>query len=252
MPEILIIEDEMLTARKLEMLLVNLDPQIKVLHIFDGVADTLAFFQNGGKADLIFLDIHLSDGSGFSLFEKIEIDIPVIFVTAYEEYALAAFKQNSVDYILKPFSEEDLKRSLDKFKKLYTQTTNIDYLKLAALVQQKRPDFQQRFLVQAGKKMLTISVDEIAYFYTADKLVYLVTKSNRKYIVNYSMDKLMTLLDDSLFYRLNRKLILHIAAFRSITQKGKGKWQVALEPPTDFEAFVPMDKTGKFKNWLNQ
>lgn len=249
----LIVEDEFLTAQKLQTSLKEIAPDIEVIDILDSVEESVQFLKNAPSIDLLFLDIHLADGSCFEIFKQIKVEIPIIFTTAYDQYTLEAFQQLSIDYLLKPIEATALLKSLEKFRKWFqTSSKKRSYDALLALLQQPKVSTQKRFLVQAGKKYLPIQVEDIAYFYADSKLVFLKTKAGRNYIVNFTMEKLSQLIDPQVFFRVNRKILVHIESIKEFQTGKKGKLELKLEPEPDFLVSVPEEKMRLFKAWINQ
>ena len=202
--KVLIIEDENAAARRLEKLLRETDPEIAVLQQLDSIETSIAWLQNNPQPDLIFLDIHLADGSSFEIFEHVTISCPIIFTTAYDEYALQAFKVNAVDYLLKPIKNTELQLALDKYKKIY-QPAVPDYSALLdSLRKQEGQNYLQRMLIRFANSIRLIDMKDAAYFYTKDKITFLVSRSQAKrYPVDYPLDKLETILDPKFFFRIN-------------------------------------------------
>ena len=251
MTKAIIIEDEKLAAQKLLKMLSEIDPEINIIGIIGSIEEAVSFLSNN-TPDLIFLDIHLSDGPCFNIFDQVEVEAPIIFTTAYDQYAIKAFKQNSIDYLLKPISEEELINSIEKFKKVSKNTkSDIDFNRIAALLHAKK-DLQKRFMVYAGSKILPVNTEDIAYFFAESKAVFLATFSNRTFPINYSLENVLNVLDEDVFYRINRKIIVNIKAIKEVSQYSKSKLKVTLEPSPSFEAFVPLEKITAFKRWLNK
>lgn len=249
----IIIEDEAVAARKLVRLIKEVEPEIMLQPTIDSVAGAYHWLSQN-PVDLIFLDIHLSDGNSFSLFDQLDLLTPIIFTTAYDEFAIKAFQQNSVDYLLKPITKDALLKSIKKFKSLYQkspQIPEIDYRRLAKLIQ---PDkgFKKRFLIRIGAKLKTIETGEIAYFETREKSVDLLTKSNRRFPVDYSLSQLEQILDPSRFFRLNRQYLSSSEAIQEMVYLSTSRLKIQLKPISTKEVYVSVDRIGKFKRWLNQ
>jgi len=251
MTKAIIIEDEKLAAQKLLKMISEIDPEINIIGIIGSIEEAVNFLSNN-TPDLIFLDIHLSDGPCFNIFDQVEVDAPIIFTTAYDQYAIKAFKQNSIDYLLKPISEEELINSIEKYKKVSKgNKADIDFSRIAALLNAKK-DIQKRFMVYAGSKILPVNTEDVAYFFAESKAVFLATFSNRTFPINYSLENVLNVLDEDVFYRINRKIIVNIKAIKEVSQYSKSKLKVTLEPSPSFEAFVPLEKITAFKRWLNK
>jgi two-component system, LytTR family, response regulator LytT len=202
-------------------------------------------------ADLIFMDIHLSDGLCFSIFDQINIDTPVIFTTAYDAYAIKAFKVNSIDYLLKPIDEDDLRISITKYKALSEKNSALNIEKLKAALSSPPKIYQERFMVQRGEKLLSIVTNEIAYFEGEDRYVFLVKKDGTRFIIDYKLSDLEEVLNPSTFYRLNRSFITSFEAIKSMVTLSKSRVKVELMPDTKREVIVSSDNNQKYKKWLN-
>lgn len=254
--KILIIEDEVPAFRRLQKLIEEIKQESIIVEVLDGVESSIKWLNNHPVPDLIFMDIQLSDGLSFEIFEQIEIQAPIIFTTAYDEYTLKAFKVNSIDYLLKPIDKEELKRSIHKLERLQTQfsgsTFPLDISSLIKSLNVNNPSYKSRFLVKRGDKLATISEESIAYFYTEDKVVFLLTQYKEKYIVDYSLEELEQLLDPEFFFRLNRQVIARLQAIESIHQYFKGKLAVKLQPKTFESIIVSRERSNLFKQWLDK
>jgi len=218
--KVLIIEDEQIAANKLTMLVHQYDAKIKILEQFDTVEDTVEWLQQNDAPDLLFLDIHLADGSSFEIFDQVSVKCPVIFTTAYDQYAIQAFKIKSVDYLLKPIKFEDLQSALDKYKEIFVSTPASDFAKdmqaLAQLIQTQQKEYKSRFLIKVGNIIKTISVDNVAYFQFEDRATLLVTTDNHRYPVNNTLDELEELLNPKQFARANRQFIITFGSIQKI------------------------------------
>ena len=249
---VLIIEDEPLAAQKLLRQLAKLAPEFTVLECLESVEQAVTWLRKD-MPDLIFLDIHLSDGLSFGIFEKVEVNVPIIFTTAYDQYAIQAFKVNSVDYLLKPVSASDLQYSIDKFRQQHGQQQalpNIELLRQALIGE--RPQYQKRFMVYTGEKIRTIQVEEAAYFFAEARSVLLVTKDGQQHIIDYTLDKLERMLDPDSFFRINRQFIIGVDAIGTMFQHTKGRVKIELHPICSKESIVSTEKASRFKAWLNR
>ena len=179
------------------------------MNTLDTVEDTVKYLSDNQKIDLIFMDIHLADGISFDIFHQVEVNTPVIFTTAYDQYMVNAFQQHSIDYILKPTKKEALEQSIKKYNRWYNTPDITQYNALFQWNSAIKKYYKERFLVQAGKKLLPISVNEIAYFYADAKLVMVTLKNGRSYIVNHTLAELEKLVNPTQFYRINRKVIIN-------------------------------------------
>lgn len=248
MPKVLIIEDEPLAAKRLIRLLNQLAPDIEVLDILDTVKASVEWLSKK-EAELIFMDIHLADGNSFAIFDQVQPKAPIIFCTAYDQYALQAFRLNSIHYLLKPIEKEELEHALDKFKQ---QQAPIDLKALTDAFNKKEPEYQKRFLVSSGDKIKSVPLEEVAYFFGQQKYAFLITKDKRRHIIDSTLGKLEQVLDPKIFFRINRQYIIKYESIKAMFTHSKSRIKVELEPPGDIEAVVSIDKTRLFKEWLNR
>lgn len=249
MIKVIIIEDEKPAADYLIAILKKIAPDITVLETIDNVKSAVKWLTEH-STDLIFLDIHLGDDIGFSIFEKLKINVPVIFTTAYNQYAIRAFKLNSIDYLLKPFSEEEVMLALDKFR-LQQSKTGFDMETLLQTLQNK-PEYQERFMVVSGQKIKSILIGQVAYFVTEGRYVKLVTRTNEKYLIDGSLESLMYKVDPHLFFRINRQFIISFDAIEQMVVWSKSRIKLELQPPAETQVIVSIDSSGNFKRWLNR
>jgi len=248
---VLIIEDESLAADKLELMLKEVNPAISVMCKIGSIEESVKWLYQH-TADLIFLDIQLSDGISFSIFEQITINTPIIFTTAYDQYAIKAFQVNSISYLLKPIRKNDLAESLKKYQNLKS-AFSIDFDMLLANIQGREPDFKKRFLIQTGEKIRKIEVSEIAFFYVLEKGVYMRTFSGNSYSVEFTLDKLETILNPSSFFRINRKYLVNVNSIANMVAYSRGRVKLELKPKADDEldTIVSIDRSADFRKWLN-
>lgn len=247
----LIVEDEKPAQEHLERLLRDIEPQAQALAKLDSVSSAVRWLTTQ-HADLIFLDIHLADDLSFKIFEQVKVTSPIIFTTAYDQYALRAFKVNSVDYLLKPIDKEELTQAIVKFKERHNRTEALDVQKLLATLNQPAASYQERFVVTRGERVMSITTDQIAYFEGEDRYVYLTKKDGTRFIVDYKLSELEQLLDPRLFYRLNRSFIARFENIQNIYNLSKSRVKVELTPVAQREIIVSSENTQDFKRWLNQ
>lgn len=249
--KVLIIEDEKLAADKLKQMLNEADPSIEVLASLGSIVESVRWLMQN-SADLIFLDIQLSDGVSFSIFEQVTVNTPVIFTTAYDQYAIKAFELNSIAYLLKPIRSSDLVSSLEKYKSLRS-AFSIDFDSLVAHLQGRDPGYKKRFMIQVGEKIRKIEVNEIAYIYVLEKGIYIRTFKGNSYPVEFPLDKLETMLDPLSFFRINRKYLVNIEAIANMVAYSRGRVKLELNPPADdkLDTIVSIDRSPGFKKWLN-
>lgn len=250
MTKVLIVEDEHLAAQKLTRQLQNIDTEIEILAVIDSVDDAVAWLRSN-EADLIFLDIHLGDDSSFKIFQKIKVKTPIIFTTAYDQYAVQAFKLNSIDYLLKPVNKNELRDSMEKF---YDRTPkqDVDFQSLLASIQSEGGlSYQKRFMVYRGDRVKSIPTTSIAYFFAEGKYAYLLTSDKNEYMIDYTLEKLESLLSPENFFRINRQFIIHIDAIEEMISYTKGRLKIVLSPESKKEAIVSIERASDFKKWLN-
>ncbi|PKP05530.1 MAG: DNA-binding response regulator [Bacteroidetes bacterium HGW-Bacteroidetes-5] len=248
---VLIIEDEVVAAGKLEQMLVDADPSVRVLAKLGSIKESVQWLLHN-SAELIFLDIQLSDGISFSIFEQVTVNTPVIFTTAYDQYAVKAFKLNSISYLLKPIRESDLKESLGKYKSL-KMAFGIDFDSLLSQIQGREPEYKKRFLIQTGNKIKKVESSEIAYCFVADKGVYIRTFEGQTLVVDYTLDKLQELLNPGQFFRINRKYMVNIESISNMVAYSRARVKLELKPKADSQedTIVSIDRSADFKRWMN-
>ncbi|MEQ9287422.1 MAG: LytTR family DNA-binding domain-containing protein [Cyclobacteriaceae bacterium] len=250
MTRVLIIEDEFYAAQKLIRQLKNIDPEIEILDTLDSVTESVKWLRQH-TADLIFLDIHLGDGQSFKIFEKIQTKTPIIFTTAYDQYAIRAFKLNSIDYLLKPVNKKELQDALTKYHD--QKVLEFDYKSLLATFQNgSSSHYQKRFMVFYGDRAKSIPVEDIAYFFAEGKYAYLVSRGGKEFIVDHTLEKLEGLLSPEVFFRINRQFIISIDSISDMIAYTKGRLKIELDPPGKKEAIVSIEKASDFKKWLNK
>lgn len=252
--KILILEDEIPAANRLEKLILECRPEAQIIEVIDTVEDALVWFNGNNQPDLVISDIQLADGVSFEIFEQLELECPIVFATAYDEYAIKAFQLNSIDYLLKPFNKETLLKSFDKFDKISSSNLSLKDVNISSLMEQfsNRNIYKQRFLISKGDALIPIATEQISYIYTEDKAVLVKTKNGNDHFINYSLDDLEAQLDPNQFFRLNRQFITNIKAITKISQYFNGKLKIELSPLQENEVIVSRAKTRVFKNWLEQ
>lgn len=245
---VLIFEDEALSSEQLVRMLSEYDKDIQVLDVIESVKQGIAWFQKNDYPDLVFMDIHLADGSCFELFSSIDIEAPIIFTTAYDQYAIQAFKVNSVDYLLKPIDFDDLATAIDKFKRIGKLSDNE---KVVGILQQITKEYKQRFLVNKGDEIFYVNTEDISYIVYDEAVVFAYTMENKRYMLDQSIEKLSTLLDPSKFYRINRKMIVSLKGISKIHRYFTSRLKLELIPEAPVEAIVSREKVSDFKKWLD-
>jgi len=257
---ILIVEDEELAIRKLKKTLAAVDEEAVVVGESDSIKGTVSWLEQHPAPDLILMDIELADGQSFEIFNHTKVNSPVIFITSYDEYALKAFKVNSIDYLLKPVQKEDLQHALEKFrqmKNLYKPESDRPQLSVEDLVkelQQKlqAKEYRKRFLVKLGQKLVSVEVDDIAYFFSDGRLNFFKTFDNRKFVVDYTMDELCDMLRPDSFFRISRSFLVSVSSVTQIHDYFGNRLMLELKPEIDKEAIVSREKVTEFKTWLGK
>lgn len=248
---IIIIEDEKPAARLLQRKLEKLGYTIQTL--LHSVEESIAWFNSNSHPDLIFLDIQLSDGLSFEIFNTIEVKSPIIFTTAYDEYALRAFKLNSIDYLLKPIDEEELEAAVSKFQNQFQKNvvSGLDFEAIKRmLVNPVQKEYKNRFSVKIGNQIKVISIDEIECFYSENKGTYLHTIDNRDYLLDSSLEHLEAELNPDSFYRISRKFIIPLQSIKEIQVHTNSRLKVILPSYKNDEVIVAREKVSDFKNWI--
>ncbi len=245
---ILIIEDEKPAATRLVNMLKKIEPDANVLGITDGVESTLNFLDQNVNPDLIFMDIHLADGSAFEIFNHHPMsNMGIIFSTAFDQYAIEAFKVNALYYLLKPIKQDELEKALARFKEMKERDNNYKEIVNRLLT---KPLAEKRFLIRMGQSLRLVLQQDIAYFYTSDKITFMMTREGRKYPLDYTLENLEIMVDPSRFFRINRQYIIHIEAIQQMHAHSKARVRIDLLPPAHEEVIVSTEKSPLFKKWL--
>ncbi len=258
---ILIVEDEDLAVKKLLKTLHAVDATANVVGTTDSIQSTVEWLQENPQPDLVLMDIELADGQSFEIFNLVELKSPVVFTTSYDEYALKAFKVNSIDYLLKPVQKDELAAAIEKYRALRknyggdapsTDGFNMDHL-VKQLQQKLQPkEYRKRFLVKLAQKLVSIEVDDIAYFYSDGRLNFFKTKENKKFVVDYTMDELETMLDPARYFRISRSFFVSIESVEKIDDYFGNRLILGLTPSVDKEATVSREKVTDFKKWMGK
>ncbi|MFC5410210.1 LytR/AlgR family response regulator transcription factor [Larkinella bovis] len=248
---VLIIEDEELTAERMESLLQQYDASIRVMSMLPSVKEAVQWLQTHPQPDLIFMDIHLEDDLCFRIFEQVHLPVPVIFTTAFDEYMIKAFRVNSIDYLLKPVSYDSLSAALQKYHAMKRQFSQTDLETLRQAIGLPKTEYKTRFLISVGSRLRTIETADVAYFYSEEKITFLVTKDNQRLPIDYSLDKLSPLLNPDDFFRANRQFLLSLPAIKNIHTYSNSKLKLELQPDPRTEVFISKDKVPLFKDWLD-
>ncbi len=246
--KVLIVEDETIAYEYLSELIVKVDPDTRIVAVTESISQTVKWLQNNPAPDLIFMDIHLSDGSAFSVFDLVTVETPIIFTTAYDEYAISAFKVNSINYLLKPVEEKDLRRAIEKFRRLTTSEKS-EYIE-----QQARTalpgGYYRKLLVAHRDNLIPVSVKDIAYFYTSDHQTSLCTAEGKKFPYNKTLDSTSQHLDPGLFFRANKQFIVSREHVKNITIWFDRRLLITLSVETPERIYISKNKAAEFKEWL--
>lgn len=248
--KVLIIEDESIAAQALELLVKETSPEAEILSVLQTIEESVGWFEENSMPDLVFMDIHLADGSSFAIFEKVEITCPIIFTTAYDEYALKAFEVNSIDYLLKPINKLDLERALNKYQNL---TSNMEKASLEGLLAQMgtlRKKYKTCFLIPERDKLIPLATSNIAYVYIDTKTVKAIAMDGHTYYLNQTLDEIMAQLDPEQFFRANRQFIISRLAVKDMTVWFGNKLAVNLTVAVPEKIIVSKARVGEFKTWF--
>jgi DNA-binding LytR/AlgR family response regulator len=255
--KILIVEDEELAVKKLQKTLLSIDRMVEVVGVTDSIKSTVDFLKQNPPPDLILMDIELADGQSFEVFNMVPVKNPVIFITSYDEYALKAFKVNSVDYLLKPVQKDELEAALNKYKELNVADNNKGSSDINNLIKELQSklqpkEYRKRFLVKQAQKLVSIEVDDIAYFYSDGRLNFFKTRDNRKFVVDYTMDELSYMLDPEKYFRISRAFYVSVESVDQIHDYFGNRLLLNLTPTLDKEALVSREKVMDFKKWMGK
>jgi DNA-binding LytR/AlgR family response regulator len=247
--KVLIIEDEKIAAERLKKMVLELNPTFEIVGMLVSVKSSVEWLRSHPTPNVILMDINLADGQSFEIFSQIEVKTPIIFTTAYDEHALKAFKVSSIDYLLKPIKLEDLKRAFSKLQSFNEDNSRNFESMLKKLSIQNR-DFQKRIVIRYGDTIKMVEVNEVAYFYTEEKINYLCTRDDLRYPVDHNLDELDNLLDPAEFFRINRQFIVNIHAIDKMLAWSKSRVKVILRPPSKEDTIVSTERSPHFKTWL--
>lgn len=255
MIKVLIIEDEEAAALRLQKMLHVISPELEVIGICESIVQSVEWLQQHTQPDLIFLDIQVSDGISFEIFNQVSVSCPIIVVTAYDAYALKAFEVNSIDYLLKPLRKELLESSILKFKKFRDHFSPHQMMEkvqqMLDVYQNGYLPYKSRFAVTKGDTLTTVQSDDIAYFYIEDKALFLVTHQKARYLINFSMEQLEEVMNPAAFFRVNRQCMVSIRAIEKVHTSFNYKLKLQLKPEAPFEVIVSANKTKEFRVWLD-
>ena len=248
--KILIIEDERPAANRLRQLVMDLIPGAEIFGHLDSITSAVKWLETNVFPDLIFCDIQLADGQSFEIFESVKVSSPIIFTTAFAQYAIKAFKLNSVDYLLKPIDPKELAQAIQKFQSQQVKPS-FDLNQIRDLLSPQSSNHKSRFLVKFGEKIQSVETVDISIFFSEEKVTFLQTKENRRYILDYTLDQLEGMLDPKKFFRVNRKYIASFSAIAEIHTYSNSRLKIKLANCDDNDILVSREKVGDFKDWLD-
>jgi two-component system response regulator LytT len=250
--KVLIIEDEVAAARRLQKMISGIIRGAQIIDVLDSIESSVIWFKKHDQPELVFMDIHLADGDCFEIFKQVSVECPVIFTTAYDEYAIRAFEVNAIAYLMKPIKDDELQAAMVKFEKLKADYSALGYQKLTEAMNLNSSGYQKRLLLKLGQTIRAIEIADISYFFTQDKIVSIVTAENRKYPSDYTLDQLEKILDPKMFFRINRQIIVNSKAIREMYVISKSRVKLNLHPPTELETAVSAERVAHFKKWLTE
>lgn len=252
--KVVIVEDEAFAALRLKKMIHDFNPEIQILAELESVAESVKWFKSNPEPDLIFLDIHLEDDLSFAIFDQVNISSAVIFTTAFDEYAIKAFKLKSIDYLLKPIVHEELAAALKKYEQYSgLHQKSVDLQSLYNLLTSSEKKYRERFSISVGTKIKMVEVTDIAYCFVLDKGVYLRTKQGHTFNIDFTLEKLEEMLNPATFFRINRKYLVNISSIANMVTWSRSRVKLQLNPKADeeFDTVVSVDRSAAFKNWLN-
>jgi DNA-binding LytR/AlgR family response regulator len=252
--DVLIIEDEPLAAERLASLVKGLHPDVQIHAILDSIKRSVEWISKNPSVDLIFMDIQLADGLSFEIFDKVEVTAPVIFTTAYNEYALKAFKVNSIDYILKPVDKDELALAFKKYQSLTRQQTPPDKMmeSISYAMQMLTKKYKERFVIKVGEHLKYVEVGEILFFFSLEKTTFAQTKDGRKHILDFTLDQLDGLVDPARYFRINRKYIVSVDSIQDMISYTNSRLKLVLKTSDDSDVIVARERVQEFKEWLDR
>ncbi len=252
--KVLIIEDEPQAAQRLERMVLDLHPGADIVGRIDSVKKSVEWFKQNPSPDVALMDIQLADGISFQIFDQIQVLCPVIFTTAYDEYALKAFKVNSIDYILKPIDKDDLETAFKKLKSRAVSENNTKETldNIGRAIQMLSKNYKSRFVIKVGEHLRTIEVDTIRYFYSQEKTTFCVTEDHRNFILDYTLEQLEEVIDPAVYYRINRKYLVRSSSIQDIITFTNSRLKLVLKGSTDNDIIVARERVQDFKSWLDR
>ena len=255
--KVLIVEDEIPAQRLLKETLHEIYFETEVVGCLNSIKSAVAWFQNNPHPDIVLLDIQLSDGLSFEIFKQVKIESTIIFTTAFDEYAIQAFKVNSIDYLLKPVEKDELQTAFEKYDQYSKQfiqekNSNINFKELADLIKNEKSEYRKRFLIQSNESFFHLPIEQIAFFYSMQGITFAVTFEKREYPVNFSLESLKQQLHPDIFFKINRQFIVSIDGIKRVHSYFNGKLKLEIEPSHTEDIVVGKDKAAAFKRWMDR
>lgn len=251
--KILIVEDEAPAAKRLIRLVTEAEPDSVIVSHVDTVEDAVSFFQSRTEIDLALMDIQLADGISFEIFNKVKVEVPVIFTTAFDHYAVKAFKVNSVDYLLKPVEMSELKAALQKYKSLHARTeSKTDITEILNAIQQRKDGYKKRFLIKTAGRLTFINTADIAFFFSDEGNTFLVSAQNDRFLIDDTLEEIESQIDPEQFFRINRKMLLSLNAIKRIDPHFNNRYLILTEPKFEEEVVVSRQRSSDFREWLDK
>ena len=248
----LIIEDEDPAAQRLQKLIGEVEPSFVMVAHLVSIKSSVKWLTENKHPDVMFMDIQLADGNSFEIFNVVKPQCPVIFTTAYDQYALQAFKVNSIDYLLKPIKKNELAEAIEKLKTLHPQDhvkKFPDFENLLKMIKGKE-EFQKRILIRYADTIKAVDIKDVAYFYTENKINFLCTFDKKSYPIDFNLDQIEAMIDPAVFFRINRQFIVNVNAIKNMVSYSKSRVKLELNPPTEIETVVSTERSPNFKSWL--
>ncbi len=250
--KVLIVEDEKAAGSRLVRMVREIRPHYQILTQLESVQNAVSYLSEQGCPDLIFMDIQLGDGLSFNIFNQIEVKCPIIFTTAFNQYALKAFKVNSIDYLLKPIDPQELALAIQKFEQLQFPATNFSPAMISSLIEAIQGQrYKDRFLVKAGKSLRYVTADQIAFFYSEDGLAFVLDRNGQRLMVDSTLESIESAVDPKKFFRINRKALVHIESIQRIHPHLNNRLKLDTDPGAPFDFIVAREKASSFKQWLD-
>ncbi len=248
--KLLIIEDEPASALRLKKLIQEIEPDVLVLDILDSITSSVEWLKTHTEPDVILSDIHLADGLSFEIFRQVNVSCPVIFTTAYDQYAIQAFKVNSIDYLLKPIKKTELTDAMNKLRKLKPAAPAFDLSQLASMMGKQEKEFLKRVVIRLGQQIKVVEIKDVAYFYIDEKIVFGTTFGKDRLPMDLSLDQLEKQLDPERFFRINRGFIISLESIDSMITYSKARIKIKLKPPCEVESITSTERSAEFREWL--